>query len=45
MPQLQLSRNNIYVDSDGVTVFAEIHCINKLDWQIENYNIALTTEM
>ena len=45
MPQLQLSRDNIYVTSDGTTVYAEIHCINKLDWQIENYNIALTTEM
>lgn len=44
MPQLQLSRKNIQVKSDGINVYAEISCVNKLDWQIENYEIALTSE-
>ena len=44
MPQLQLGRDNITVLSDGINIYAEIHCINKLDWQIENYRIALTSE-
>ena len=44
MPQLKLSRDNIIVTSDGTNIYAEIHCINRLDWQIENYTIALTTD-
>ena len=45
MPQLKLSRDNIIVTSDGTNIYAEIHCINRLDWQIENYTIALTTDV
>ena len=44
MPQLKLSRDNIIVTSDSQHIYAEIHCINRIDWQIENYNIVLTTD-
>ena len=42
MPQLQLTRNNITIYTDDVDVFAKIECLNKLDYQVDMYNINLT---
>lgn len=44
MPQLQLTRNNISVESDGTNVWANIDCLNLLDYQTDLYRIILTTE-
>ena len=42
MPQLQLSRNNIKIKSDGVDVIAEIQCINHIDYKTDLFSIKLT---
>jgi len=42
MPQVQLSRNNIKVYGKGTELFADIECLNKLDYTPNLYTIRLT---
>lgn len=44
MPQLFVKRKDIKVYGDQYTVYATINCINKLDNEINMYQIDLTTE-
>lgn len=42
MPQIQLTRDNIDVEIDDLTVTITIRCINKLNYQTDLYIIKLT---
>lgn len=44
MPQIYVKRKDIEVINDGYTVYASINCINKLDNEVNLYQIDLTTE-
>jgi phage baseplate assembly protein W len=44
IPQLVLKRTDITVESDGVDVFAKITCTNLIDYELDTYNINLTTD-
>ena len=44
MPQVFVKRKDIVVDSDGTSVYATINCINKLDNEVNTYQIDLVTE-
>ena len=44
MPQLYVERNYIKVNSDGHKVTTTVKCINKVDHQINLYEINLTAE-
>lgn len=43
MPQIQLSRNNVVVTSDGVDVYAKISGLNLIDYKTDMYTINLTS--
>lgn len=45
MPQIQLSRKNIDITSDGVDVFAKITCTDLTDFTTNLYEINLTTNL
>lgn len=45
MPQIQLSRKNIDIISDGVDVFAKITCTDLTDFTTNLYEINLTTNL
>lgn len=42
MPQIQLTRDNIEVEIDDLTVTITIRCINKINYQTDLYIIKLT---
>ena len=42
IPQLYVERKNIKITQRGVELFAEINCINKLDNEVNAYEIRLT---
>lgn len=42
MPQIQLTRDNIDVEIDDLTVTITIRCINKINYQTDLYIIKLT---
>ena len=44
MPQIYIKREDIKIINDGVNVYAEINCINKLDKQPNTYQIDLLSE-
>ena len=44
MPQLYVERKYITVESDGYNVYTTVKCINKVDQQINLYEINLTAE-
>ena len=44
MPQLKLSRNDISISSDGSSIYATIRATNLIDFQLDTYNINLTSE-
>ncbi len=43
MPQIQLSRKDIVVTSDGIDVFATIYGLNLIDYQTDMFTINLTS--
>lgn len=44
IPQIHVKRDDITLVSDRASIFAVINCINKLDNQVNTFNIKLTTE-
>lgn len=44
IPQITILRDNIEIINDGVDVYVNINCINKLDEQPNMYQIRLTTD-
>jgi hypothetical protein len=44
MPQLAVQRKDIQVFNDGVDVYVTINCINKLDKEVNTYQIKLTSD-
>ena len=42
IPQLYIERKNIKVEQRGVDLFATINCINKIDNEVNAYEIQLT---
>ena len=44
IPQIQLTRKDIKLVSDRSVIYATITCINKIDNQINNFEIKLTTD-
>jgi hypothetical protein len=44
IPQINVKREDIEIINDGVDVYANINCINKLEDQPNMYQIKLTTD-
>lgn len=44
MPQIYIKREDIEVINDGVDVYVNINCINKLDKELNGYQINLTSD-
>ena len=42
IPQLQLTRKNITIESKGTKLFAEVKAINRIDQKLDLYEIELT---
>lgn len=42
IPQLQLTRKNITIESKGTKLFAEVRAINRIDQKLDLYEIELT---
>ena len=45
MPQVYLKRKDITITQDKTDVYATINCINKLDNEVNMYQIKLTTDI
>ena len=44
VPQLKLTRTDISIESDGTDIYAIIRAVNLIDFQLDTYNINLTSE-
>lgn len=44
MPQIYIRREDIEIINDGVDVYVNINCINKLDKELNTYQINLTSD-
>lgn len=44
MPQIYIKREDIEIINDGVDVYVNINCINKLDTELNTYQINLTSD-
>ena len=44
MPQIYIKREDIEIINDGVDVYVNINCINKLDKELNTYQINLTSD-
>lgn len=44
MPQIYIKREDIQIINDGVDVYVTINCINKLDKELNTYQINLTSD-
>ena len=44
MPQIYIKREDIEIINDGVDVYVNINCINKLDKEVNTYQINLTSD-
>lgn len=44
MPQVYIKREDIKIINDGTNVYVDINCINKLDKEVNTYQINLTSD-
>lgn len=44
MPQIYIERKDIEIINDGVDIYVNINCINKLDKEVNMYQINLTSD-